>query len=165
MDQHSVDYEEANRHCVFCRIATGASPSWKIDEDDEFLAFFDLYPIMEGQGLVIPKRHIDSYAFAMDDPAYSRLMLKTKTVGQILDGALGSQRCIMVMAGLEINHVHIKLFPIYHLPSWAFKRRPDTRVGEGLPIFRHGAMATPDELSALEARVAAYKAERARRSA
>jgi histidine triad (HIT) family protein len=46
--------------CVFCRIAARESPAEIEYEDEEILAFRDLYPKAPIHILIIPKRHIDS---------------------------------------------------------------------------------------------------------
>ena len=43
--------------CVFCAIAAGEIPSFKVYEDDETLAYLDINPFSRGHTLVIPKRH------------------------------------------------------------------------------------------------------------
>ena len=65
--------------------------------------------------LLMPKKHFDSYAFDMKDKDYKELMIAAKRVGKLLDKKLGTQRTALVMEGLGINHVHIKLYPIYGL--------------------------------------------------
>jgi histidine triad (HIT) family protein len=45
--------------CVFCKIVAGEIPSYKIYEDQKYLAFLDIFPSAEGHTLVIPKEHID----------------------------------------------------------------------------------------------------------
>jgi diadenosine tetraphosphate (Ap4A) HIT family hydrolase len=53
--------------CIFCAIAEGKSPAFKIWENDEFMAFLDLFPNTKGQSLVIPKKHYESDLFLVDD--------------------------------------------------------------------------------------------------
>lgn len=45
--------------CIFCEIVAGNIPSYKIYEDEKYLAFLDIYPSAEGHTLVIPKKHVD----------------------------------------------------------------------------------------------------------
>ena len=61
--------------CIFCKIANNESPSFKIWENDEFLAFLDIMPNCKWQTLVIPKQHYDSDLFLIhDEKFYWRLM-------------------------------------------------------------------------------------------
>ncbi len=43
--------------CVFCAIAAGEIPSFKVYEDELVLAYLDINPFSEGHTLVIPKAH------------------------------------------------------------------------------------------------------------
>jgi diadenosine tetraphosphate (Ap4A) HIT family hydrolase len=100
--------------CIFCSIATGTSPAFKIRENDDFLAFLDLFPNTKGQTLVIPKKHYDSDLFLIDEGAfYQKYLLATREVVNILKKGLGVHRVAMVMEGLGVNHLHLKLFPLY----------------------------------------------------
>jgi histidine triad (HIT) family protein len=45
--------------CIFCKIVAGEIPSYKIYEDEKYLAFLDIYPSAEAHTLVIPKKHVD----------------------------------------------------------------------------------------------------------
>jgi histidine triad (HIT) family protein len=101
--------------CVFCDIVNKKIDSAIIWEDKEFIAFLDGNPNTIGMTCVIPKKHYNSYAFDMPKKEYSKLMKATKKVAKILEKGLSVQRVAMVMEGLSINHVHIKLYPIYGL--------------------------------------------------
>lgn len=99
--------------CIFCSVVEGKSESLKVWEDGKHIAILDRYPYVEGMTLVITKRHFDSYAFGMPDSDYSDLMLAAKKVARLLDRSLGVRRTSMAMEGLKVNHVHIKLYPVY----------------------------------------------------
>src|SRR3989338_2341900 len=105
--------------CIFCKIATGETPSEKIYEDAKFIAFLDIRPGTEGQTLVIPKKHYGSYVFDMPEKDYIEILKVARKVGKQLDKALGSDRTCLVLEGLEINHAHVRLHPHY-------KNRPFT---------------------------------------
>jgi histidine triad (HIT) family protein len=66
--------------CIFCKIAEGKLPSYKILEDEEHLTLLDIYPIVKGQTLVITKKHFDSYQFNLPDDIYTKLFLFAKKV-------------------------------------------------------------------------------------
>ena len=53
--------------CIFCDIVNGKSPCFKIWKNDDFLAFFDIFPNTKGQTIVVPKKHYDSDLFTIDD--------------------------------------------------------------------------------------------------
>ena len=60
--------------CIFCDIAYGGAKHYKIYEDRNYLGILDVFPNIKGQSLVIPKRHIPSYAFDLDDTTLSEFM-------------------------------------------------------------------------------------------
>lgn len=100
--------------CIFCEIVAGRSSVHKIWEDDEHLAFLSIYPNTLGASVVIPKKHFDSYAFAMPDDELAKLTIKAGIVGRLLDRAFDDVgRTAMVFEGFGINHVHAKLFPLH----------------------------------------------------
>ena len=101
--------------CLFCKIISGEIPAVKVWEDESFMAILDLFPNTKGMTLVLPKTHYDSYAFDLDDKIYSQTFLAAKQVGKLLEKGLNVQRVAMVMEGMGINHLHIKLYPLYGL--------------------------------------------------
>jgi histidine triad (HIT) family protein len=72
----------------------------------------DKFPITEGQALIIGKKHVD-YIFDLDDGMYLHLFGVAKKVGKAVDSGLGTIRTWIVVQGMEVPHVHVKLFPIY----------------------------------------------------
>jgi len=102
-----------NKNCIFCKIAKGEIPCHKIWEDENHLAFLDINPNTEGMSLVITKNHFDSDATEMPEKEYSDLMLAAKKVAKLLEKKLNVKRVAIVMEGLGVNHVHIKLYPVY----------------------------------------------------
>jgi len=100
--------------CVFCKIVKGDIPAQKFWEDENFIAALDIRPNMKGQSLVIPKRHADSKWSAQSDEDLTRLVLAAKKVANLLEKRLGAERVLFVFEGLDVNHLHAKLFPYYH---------------------------------------------------
>jgi len=90
-------------------------PSYKIYEDDKFIAILDLFPNTKGMTLVLTKDHFDSYAADMDDDTYSKFFLTAKKISKLIDQKLGVKRTALVMEGMGINHAHIKLYPLHGL--------------------------------------------------
>ncbi len=101
--------------CIFCKIVKGEIPSVKIWEDEKHLAVLDVNPNTEGMTLVITKKHFDSDATDMPEKDYLNLMMAAKKVAKLLEKKLKVKRVAIVMEGLGVNHVHIKLYPIYGL--------------------------------------------------
>jgi histidine triad (HIT) family protein len=98
-------------NCIFCKIKNKEIPSYTIWEDDEHIAFLDAFPITKGQVLVIPKHHMD-YIFDLGGEEYTRLFEKTKKVALMLQHSLNPKKVAIRVEGLEVPHVHVKLYPI-----------------------------------------------------
>ena len=104
-----------NENCIFCKIVRGEIPVVKIWEDEKHIAVLDLKPNTEGMTLVITKNHYDSDIFEMNIKEYSSLLEATKKVVKLLEKGLKVKRVAMVVEGMEINHVHVKLYPLHGL--------------------------------------------------
>jgi histidine triad (HIT) family protein len=98
-------------NCVFCKIAKGEIPSYKVWEDGDFFAFLDMSPVRPGHTLVIPKKH-EKYIFDLSDKDYSGLMLASKKVAGLLKEKLHPKRVGMLVEGFGVDHVHVHLIPI-----------------------------------------------------
>ena len=103
------------KDCIFCKIVKGEIDSAKIQEDEDFLAVLDVKPNTKGMALVLPKKHYDSYVFDMPNEVYQKFMLAAKKVATILEEGLDVKRVAMAIEGMEINHAHIKLYPLHKL--------------------------------------------------
>lgn len=99
--------------CIFCKIASGKIPYYKVWEDDKHLAFLDIRPIKEGHTMVIPKKH-HAYAFDMPDDELTGLTLASKKAAKLLREAFKpkSGKIGAIVYGLDVDHVHIHLVPI-----------------------------------------------------
>lgn len=98
--------------CLFCRIAVEEVPSHIIMEDQKNMAFLDIYPLVEGQTVVIPKQHFDGYAFDMPEEDFKELSGFAGKVGKLIDKGLNVKRSMLVSQGFAIDHAHLKLFPV-----------------------------------------------------
>jgi diadenosine tetraphosphate (Ap4A) HIT family hydrolase len=98
--------------CVFCGIAKHEIPAEIVYEDDDYVAFLDIKPSMNGQTLVIPKKHFENYAFDMKDAEYSSFLKASKKVAKKIDRALKPRRTCLVIEGFDVPHVHVKLYPV-----------------------------------------------------
>ncbi len=96
---------------IFTKIIKGEIPCHKIAEDDNFLAFLDIRPIKKGHTLVIPKKEID-YFFDLDKDTLSELMVFAKGIAKKIEDKIECQRIGVMVAGLEVPHVHVHLIPI-----------------------------------------------------
>ena len=108
---------------IFSKIISGEIPSFKIYEDETFLAFLDINPNALGHTLCIPKREIDQI-FDLDDKTLSELIIFSKKVANAIKKAVVCERVGMSAIGLEVPHVHVHLIPINNMNDMSF----DTKI-------------------------------------
>jgi histidine triad (HIT) family protein len=106
---------------IFTRIINGEIPCYSIAENDEFLAFLDINPLVKGHVLVIPKIEID-YIFDIDDQLLQRMIVFAKTVAQSIKAKIDCKRVGVTVIGLEVPHAHIHLIPINSMDDMNFSR-------------------------------------------
>lgn len=96
---------------IFTRIVNGEIPAYKVAEDENYLAFLDVFPTAKGHTLVIPKKEVD-YLFDLDDETYAGLQMFAKKVAAGLKKAVPCVKVGVMVLGLEVPHAHIHLVPM-----------------------------------------------------
>jgi histidine triad (HIT) family protein len=96
---------------IFEKIIAGEIPSYKIAENEKFLAFLDVFPLKEGHTLVIPKEPVD-YIFDLEDQELAELHIFSKRVANAITKVIDCKRIGTAVIGLEVPHTHIHLVPI-----------------------------------------------------
>jgi len=96
---------------IFSKIVNGEIPAYKVAEDENYLAFLDIFPVSKGHTLVIPKKEVD-YIFDLEDKVYSGLQLFAKKVAVGLKKAIPCEKVGVLVLGLEVPHAHIHLIPM-----------------------------------------------------
>ena len=104
---------------LFAKIIKGEIPCYKIAEDDSFLAFLDINPLVRGHALVIPKVEID-YLFDIDDDVLQNMIIFAKNVASKIKNAIPCDRVGVSVIGLEVPHAHIHLIPISKIDDMNF---------------------------------------------
>jgi histidine triad (HIT) family protein len=96
---------------IFTKIIKGEIPSYKIKEDDRFYSFLDIFPLVKGHVLVVPKIEVDKF---FDLPAdYLGAMLQfAQTIARSIEKSFDCKRCGISVIGLEVPHAHMHLLPI-----------------------------------------------------
>lgn len=106
---------------IFSKIVAGQIPSYKVAETNEFLAFLDINPLVEGHLLVIPKKEVDRL-FDLDDETYTGLMIFAKIVATAMKKVFPCDRIGVTVLGLEVPHAHIHLIPLNGMRDMEFSR-------------------------------------------
>ena len=96
---------------LFSKIVQGEIPAYKVAENEDYLAFLDIFPVAEGHTLVIPKKEVD-YLFDLSDEDYVGLQLFAKKVAIGLKKAIPCKKVGTMVLGLEVPHAHIHLVPM-----------------------------------------------------
>jgi histidine triad (HIT) family protein len=96
---------------IFSKIIAGDIPCYKIVENDNFIAFLDVFPLKKGHTLVVPKKEVD-YIFDLDEETYSGLMNFSKQVAFAIKQAVPCNRISVGVFGLEVPHAHVHLIPM-----------------------------------------------------
>jgi histidine triad (HIT) family protein len=112
---------------IFTKIINGELPSHKIYEDEQTLAFLNIYPSVKGHTLVIPKKQVE-HLWDLEDGDYQAVMATTKKVALRLRDVLGVERVGERVIGLDVPHAHVHLVPFntaeeYYAPET--KAEPD----------------------------------------
>ena len=106
---------------IFTKIIKDEIPSFKIHENDDFLAFLDVYPLKKGHTLVIPKQETD-YIFDIKSKEYLNLWNFAKIIAKAIKKVIKCKRVSIVVIGLEVPHAHIHLIPIDSIEDINFER-------------------------------------------
>ena len=107
---------------IFTKIVNREIPSYKIAEDDNFLAFLDVNPNAKGHTLCIPKKEIDKI-FDLDDELYLGLMKFSKKIAIALEKTVPCKRVGIAVVGLEVPHAHVHLIPLNEMDEMRFQNK------------------------------------------
>lgn len=96
---------------IFTKIINREIPGHIIAENDSFIAFLDINPLVEGHSLVVPKKEVD-YVFDMDDQELADLHIFSKKIALAIKKAIPCLRVGVAVIGLEVPHTHVHLVPL-----------------------------------------------------
>ena len=125
---------------IFSKIIAGEIPSYKIAENEKFFAFLDIFPLVKGHVLVIPKTEVDKF-FDVPNEYLSEMLVFAKPIAHAIEKAFPCNRCGLEVVGLEVPHAHLHLIPI---------NSPDD-----LNFTRHKLKLSADELKESQQKILA----------
>ncbi|MFT3793575.1 HIT family protein [Flavobacterium sp.] len=107
---------------IFTKIINGEIPSYKVAEDDRFIAFLDVNPNAKGHTLCVPKQEINKI-FDMEEDHYLALMTFSRKIAKALEKTVECKRIGVAVIGLEVPHVHVHLIPLQDMDDMRFERK------------------------------------------
>ena len=107
---------------IFTKIITGEIPSYKVAEEDNFIAFLDINPNAKGHTLVVPKKE-ENKIFDLSKDDYSALMNFSYRVAKALEKTVVCKRIGMSVIGLEVPHVHVHLVHLNEIADIQFSQK------------------------------------------
>lgn len=113
---------------IFSKIIAGEIPSYKIAENDTFFAFLDIFPLVKGHVLIVPKQEVDKI-FDLEDAILSDWLLFAKPIAKAIERSFDCNRCGISVVGLEVPHAHMHLVPINSADDLNFTR-PKLKLSE-----------------------------------
>lgn len=106
---------------IFSRIIAGEIPSYKIAENEKFYAFLDIFPLVKGHVLVVPKIEVDNL-FDLSSDYLAEYLLFAQPIAKAIEASFPCNRCGISVVGLEVPHAHIHLIPINSAEDLNFNR-------------------------------------------
>ncbi|MBX7203301.1 MAG: HIT family protein [Bacteroidia bacterium] len=120
---------------IFSRIIQGDLPAYKVAENDHYLAFLDVFPLVKGHTLVIPKPETDDI-FDLSPGDFSGLFAFAQQVGLAIRASIPCVKVGIAVVGLEVPHAHIHLVPLQEIGDLNFMRPKLQLAPEEMEIIR-----------------------------
>lgn len=106
---------------IFTKIIQGEIPSYKIAENERFYAFLDIFPLVEGHTLIVPKEETDRF-FDLSDELLQEFLLFARPIVRAIEQVVPCNRVGISVVGLEVPHAHMHLVPISSADDLNFTR-------------------------------------------
>jgi len=118
---------------IFTQIINGDIPGRMIWTDDRVAAFLTIAPLTAGHTLVVPRDEIDDWT-QLSPELLGHVMAVSHRVGAALKKAYEAPRVGLVIAGFEVPHAHVHVFPAWEMADFDFARVdpnvPGTRLDD-----------------------------------
>ena len=96
---------------IFSKIISGEILSYIIKQNENFIAFLDVFPLVRGHVLVVPKTETDKL-FELPENYLREILLFAKPIAEAIEKSFDCKRCGISVIGLEVPHAHMHLVPI-----------------------------------------------------
>ncbi|MBW0019793.1 MAG: HIT family protein [Mycobacterium sp.] len=128
---------------IFTKIINRELPGRFVYEDDDIVAFLTIEPMTQGHTLVVPRAEIDQWQ-NVDPATFARVMEVSQLIGKAVCKAFDTERAGMIIAGLEVPHLHVHVFPTRSLSDFGFAnvdRDPSQEALEDAQVRIKAALA------------------------
>ena len=133
---------------LFTKIINGDLPGRFVWRDDRVVAFLTIAPLKPGHVLVVPIEEVDHW-IDLEPDLLAHLMQVSQTVGRAVDRAFAPEKVGMMIAGLEVPHVHVHVVPMSGVRDLDFANAdPDPSpesLDEAAEAIRSALAALDDE--------------------
>ena len=131
---------------VFTKIINGEIPGRFVYEDDDVVAFLTIAPMTQGHTLVVPRAEIDQWQ-DVDAATFNKVMDVSQVIGKAVCKAFGVERAGVIIAGLEVPHLHVHVFPARNLSDFGFANADHNPSQESLDEAQAQIKAALSELT------------------
>lgn len=104
---------------VFTMIINRDIPGRFVYEDDDVVAFLTIEPMTPGHTLVVPRAEVDNWQ-NVEPALFHKVMDVSQRIGKAVCTAFGADRAGVIIAGLEVPHLHVHVFPARNLADFGF---------------------------------------------
>lgn len=116
---------------VFTHIINGDLPGRFVWKDGLSVGFLTINPVTPGHVLVVPRKEIDHWE-QIDTPTFAHLTDVSQKVGRAVKDAFDAPRMGLLIAGLEVPHLHIHVFPAHSLETFDLSKAEQDPSPESL---------------------------------
>ena len=116
---------------VFTHIINGDLPGRFVWKDGTAVAFLTINPVTPGHVLVVPRKEIDHWE-QIDTPTFTHMTDVSQKIGRAVKDAFDAPRMGMLIAGLEVPHLHIHVFPALTLETFDLSKADQNPSPESL---------------------------------
>ncbi|MEV3902793.1 HIT family protein [Mycobacterium sp. NPDC050551] len=131
---------------VFTKIINGELPGRFVYEDDDTVAFLTIQPMTPGHTLVVPRAEIDQWQ-GIEPAVFGRVMEVAQLIGKAVIKAFPAERAGLIIAGLEVPHLHVHVFPARDLADFGFANVDNNPSPESLDDAQRRIKAALAELT------------------
>ncbi len=120
---------------IFTKIISGEIPAHIIAENEHFISFLDIFPLVKGHVLVVPKTEVDKI-FDLPDVYLEQMLVFARPIARSIEKSFDCMRCGISVVGIEVPHAHMHLLPINNANDLNFTRPKLTLSKEELTAIQ-----------------------------